>query len=140
MQPEIGEIFEKSKDPQRLIEELQLYTGKKIEIGKTLMIFDEIQSNEYALNSLKYFAELMPELHFRYTHDFGDTDYESKAYVNGTDTLFKLDNIGMPENWFTLGGSLGFTTGPHELSGRYEYDFGDGLSSHLFNVGYKYLF
>ena len=63
MQPEIGEIFEKSKDPQRLIEELQLYTGKKIVIGKTLMIFDEIQSNEYALNSLKYFAELMPELH-----------------------------------------------------------------------------
>lgn len=84
--------------------------------------------------------ELLPELHFRYTHDFGDTDYESKAFVSGTDSFFKLDNIGMPENLFTLGGSLGLTAGPHELSGRYEYDFGDGLDSHLFNVGYKYLF
>lgn len=63
MQPEIGEIFERSKDPRRIIEELQLYTSKRIEIGKTLVIFDEIQANEYALNSLKYFAELMPELH-----------------------------------------------------------------------------
>lgn len=84
--------------------------------------------------------ELLPEFHFRYTHDFGDTDYKSKAYINGTDTVFKLDALAMPENLFTLGGSLGFTAGAHELSGRYEYDFGDGLNSHLFNVGYKYLF
>lgn len=84
--------------------------------------------------------ELLPEFHFRYTHDFGDTDYTSKAYINGTDTEFKLDSIAMPENLFTLGGSLGFTAGAHELSGRYEYDFGNGLNSHLFNLGYKYLF
>lgn len=63
MQPDICEIFERSKDPKRIIEEIQLYTGIKIEVGKTLLIFDEIQANEYALNSLKYFAELMPELH-----------------------------------------------------------------------------
>ena len=60
--------------------------------------------------------------------------------TDGTDTVFKLDALAMPENLFTLGGSLGFTAGAHELSGRYEYDFGDGLNSHLFNVGYKYLF
>ena len=84
--------------------------------------------------------ELLPELHVRYTHDFGDTEYRSKAYMNGTDTYVKLDNVGMPENWFTVGGSIGYTTGAHELSGRYDYDFGDGLTSHLFNLGYKYLF
>ena len=84
--------------------------------------------------------ELLPELHVRYTHDFGDTEYRSKAYMNGSDTYIKLDNVGMPENWFTLGGSIGYTTGSHELSGRYDYDFGDGLTSHLFNLGYKYLF
>ncbi|MBQ7412796.1 MAG: autotransporter outer membrane beta-barrel domain-containing protein [Alphaproteobacteria bacterium] len=84
--------------------------------------------------------ELMPEMHFRYTHDFGDTDYQSKAYIQGTDVVLKLDNVGLPENLFTLGGSLAYTMGAHELSGRYDFEFGDGLSSHLFNVGYKYLF
>ena len=84
--------------------------------------------------------ELLPELHARYTHDFGDTDYQSKVYINGSNTMLKLDNVGMPENLFTLGGSLSFTAGPHEFSGRYDYEFGDGLTSHLFNLGYKYLF
>ena len=84
--------------------------------------------------------ELLPEVHARYTHDFGDTDYKAKVYLNDTDTMVKLNSIEMPENLFTLGGSLGFTAGAHELSGRYDYDFGDGLSSHLFNLGYKYLF
>lgn len=63
MQEEVGEIFRKTKDPQKIIAELQLYAEEKIEPGKTLLIFDEIQANENALNSLKYFAELMPELH-----------------------------------------------------------------------------
>ncbi len=84
--------------------------------------------------------ELMPEMHFRYTHDFGDTDYRTEAKIRNTDLTVKFDNIGMPENLFTLGGSLGFTSGAHEFSGRYDYEFGDDFVSHLFNVGYKYLF
>ena len=84
--------------------------------------------------------EVLPEFHARYTHDFGDTDYKSKVYLDGSDKPVELDNIGMPENLFTLGGSLSFTAGAHEFSGRYDYEFGDGLTSHLFNLGYKYLF
>lgn len=63
MQDEVGEIFRRTKDPHKIVSELQLYSEEKIEAHKTLLIFDEIQANENALNSLKYFAELMPELH-----------------------------------------------------------------------------
>lgn len=63
MHQDIAELFKRTKDPHRLISELQLFADFKIEAGQTLLIFDEIQASEEALNSLKYFAELMPDLH-----------------------------------------------------------------------------
>jgi len=58
---ELKQVFARSKDPQRLIAELSLYTDVPIQPGKTLIIIDEIQESEDALNSLKYFAEKAPE-------------------------------------------------------------------------------
>ena len=37
--------------------------GKKITEGRTLIVFDEIQESNAALNSLKYFVESMPGQH-----------------------------------------------------------------------------
>ncbi len=56
-------MFQVSKDPQRLIKELTLYCDQPIVAGETLMIFDEIQECEEALNSLKYFREEAPQYH-----------------------------------------------------------------------------
>lgn len=56
-------LFENSKNPDRIIEQLSLVNGLKIEKGKTLIIFDEIQECPDALNSLKYFCEDEPEYH-----------------------------------------------------------------------------
>lgn len=50
-------IFEGTLSPQRIIEQLSLFCGKKIQPQKTLVIFDEIQELPRALTSLKYFAE-----------------------------------------------------------------------------------
>ena len=58
---ELKPVFVRTKDPARLIAELSLYTDTPIQPGKTLIIFDEIQESEDALNSLKYFAEKAPE-------------------------------------------------------------------------------
>jgi predicted AAA+ superfamily ATPase len=52
--------FEETKDPQRLIERLSFYTNVPIDPQNTLIIFDEIQECNKALNSLKYFAENAP--------------------------------------------------------------------------------
>ena len=60
---ELSAIFEKTKDIKRILKELALFTDVPIEAGKTLIIFDEIQLCEGALNSLKYFFEDAPQYH-----------------------------------------------------------------------------
>lgn len=50
-------IFDGEISPERIIEYLSSFHGKKIEKQKTLLIFDEVQEVPRALTSLKYFAE-----------------------------------------------------------------------------------
>jgi len=56
-------FFNGDLDPFAIIKDLELYLGKKIVPGKTLLFFDEIQSCENAISSLRYFYEKIPELH-----------------------------------------------------------------------------
>ncbi|MFC1770537.1 AAA family ATPase [Candidatus Margulisiibacteriota bacterium] len=56
-------LFDRDLDPKRLLSELELLYDVKIEKGKSLIIFDEIQACPNALNSLKYFNEQIPEYH-----------------------------------------------------------------------------
>lgn len=62
-QPELKSVFQVSKSPERIIKELALYCDVPLIAGKTLLIFDEIQECEEALNSLKYFCEEAPQYH-----------------------------------------------------------------------------
>lgn len=59
----LASLFLNTKNPKRIIEQLTLVDGKKINPGTTLIIFDEIQECSDALNSLKYFCEETPEYH-----------------------------------------------------------------------------
>lgn len=61
LQTELKNFFEKTKDPVRIIEFLSIVNGRPIIPSKTLIIFDEIQECNDALNSLKYFNEEHPE-------------------------------------------------------------------------------
>ncbi len=56
-------LFENTKSPNRIIEQLSFIYGKAILKEKTLIIFDEIQECPNALNSLKYFNEEANEYH-----------------------------------------------------------------------------
>jgi hypothetical protein len=60
--PEYLEAFA-SKDPIQIQATLQLLTGKKITVGKTVLFLDEIQAAPEALAALRYFYEEMPALH-----------------------------------------------------------------------------
>lgn len=60
---ELFHIFEKNKDPFRIIDQLGTIYNDKIEPEKHLIIFDEIQECPKALNSLKYFNEEANEFH-----------------------------------------------------------------------------
>ena len=60
---ELAEVFEKTKEPSRLIHELAFFTEVPLLPEKTLLFFDEIQECKEALNALKYFCEDAPEYH-----------------------------------------------------------------------------
>ena len=62
-QEELKSVFQNTKTPERIIKELALFCDVPIIAGKTLIIFDEIQECEEALNCLKYFCEDAPEYH-----------------------------------------------------------------------------
>ena len=56
-------VFESDFDINRILLNIQAVSGKKIEPGKTLIFFDEIQHAHRGLLSLKYFKERAPEYH-----------------------------------------------------------------------------
>ena len=59
-QEEYKQFFQTTKDVYRIMQNLSMASGKKITTD-TLIIFDEIQSCEEALNTLKYFCEDAPD-------------------------------------------------------------------------------
>jgi len=60
---ELKNLFERTKDTRRLLQELEYFTSVPIKPGSTLIFFDEIQECSDALNALKYFDEDTPEYH-----------------------------------------------------------------------------
>ncbi|MBU4450108.1 MAG: ATP-binding protein [Actinobacteria bacterium] len=62
-QEELALFFETTKDVKRILQNLMIVNGSAILPEKTLIIFDEIQECNKALNTLKYFCEKAPEYH-----------------------------------------------------------------------------
>ena len=60
---DVQAIFERDLKPERIIAELSAQSGQSIFPRDTLIVFDEIQSCERALTSLKYFCENAPQYH-----------------------------------------------------------------------------
>ena len=61
--PALDDFFQQKLEPKPIIANLSLFLGREIEPGKDLIIFDEIQASNNALNALKYFSEQAPEYH-----------------------------------------------------------------------------
>jgi uncharacterized protein len=61
--PNLKTLFTNDLSPQKIIENIGLLLGKKVNHENTLICFDEIQNCQEALTSLKYFQEQAPEFH-----------------------------------------------------------------------------
>jgi len=61
--PALDDFFRQKLDPAGIIANLEIYIGRKIAPEQDLIIFDEIQASNYALNSLKYFREQADSYH-----------------------------------------------------------------------------
>lgn len=79
--PDAKNIFDKDLKPDRILLELSLLSQTNIEPGKTLLFLDEIQVAPNALTSLRYFYELIPDLH---------------VIAAGSLLDFIIEEIGMP--------------------------------------------
>lgn len=79
--PEASKIFDRDLLPDRIIRDLSLFLGRKIEPGQTLLFFDEIQAAPKAIQALRYFYELLPQQHIVSAGSLLD---------------FELEKIGMP--------------------------------------------
>ena len=55
-------VFSGSISPEKLLPQLEIIVGRKIDPKETLLIFDEVQEVPRALTSLKYFNEETPEI------------------------------------------------------------------------------
>lgn len=60
---EYKQFFETTKDVNRIIQNLMLASGQKIQPEKTLIIFDEVQDCPKVINAMKYFCENAPQYH-----------------------------------------------------------------------------
>jgi|GEM_PF-278835 uncharacterized protein len=57
-------IFDQDLDPKRILRDLCTAINAKLPTGeKTLLFFDEVQSAPQAIIALRYFYEMMPEIH-----------------------------------------------------------------------------
>ena len=60
---EYKQFFETTKDVNRILQNLILASGQKINVDNTLIIFDEVQDCPNVINSMKYFYENAPQYH-----------------------------------------------------------------------------
>lgn len=60
---EYKQFFETTKDVNRILQNLMMASGQRIQPEKTLVIFDEVQDCPKVLNAMKYFCENAPQYH-----------------------------------------------------------------------------
>lgn len=60
--PRLQAVFASALNPQKILDDLSILSGKKIDAEHDCIFFDEIQECPRALTSLKYFCEEKPRL------------------------------------------------------------------------------
>ena len=79
--PHYAQLFEVDLDPHRITQAIFAQTKQPIIPGQTLLFFDEVQAAPRAITALRYFYEMMPELH---------------VIAAGSLLEFALESVGMP--------------------------------------------
>jgi predicted AAA+ superfamily ATPase len=61
--PDLDQFFRRDLNPERILKELSIYYDVEIRPSADLIVFDEIQASNRALNALKYFDEKRKDIH-----------------------------------------------------------------------------
>ena len=60
-EPRLGRLFADSLDPRAILSNLELHVDADIDVDRDLVFFDEVGECQPAVDSLKYFAEVLPQ-------------------------------------------------------------------------------
>ena len=145
-------IFDRDFDVARIIHELEIAFKTRVEAGKTVLLFDEIQACKAALTSLKYFCEDRPDLHIicagsllglEYRDD--ETDSSEGVKEDTPTTGFPVGKVNTmavhPLSFAEFTEALGYPALSSAMKDRYWQlleDFRDTLSDllkHYFVIG-----
>lgn len=100
----MANLFSSDLNADRLIEGLELYSGRKIDPSNTLLIFDEIQEVPRALTSLKYFYEDAPHYHIVCAGSLlGIALHEGTSFPVGKVDFLKLHPLSFREFLIAMG-------------------------------------
>ncbi len=58
--PNLSALFEESLEPSIILNNIEIYLNKSIDLKTDILFFDEIGESQTAVNSLKYFSEQLP--------------------------------------------------------------------------------
>lgn len=92
------EIFDGDFDMQRIVSALSVESGTKIEVGKTLIVLDEIQEAPRALTALKYFCQDAPDYHVAAAGSYlGIAKHEGVSFPVGKVNMLSLEPMSFLE-------------------------------------------
>ncbi len=105
-QPEFNRCFESGYNPARILRRIEAIAGQRVNIGKTLVFFDEIQFCPEAIISLRYFFEEMPDLHIIAAGSLLEFTIEKISIPVGRVTFRHLGPMSFEEFLYNSGNQL----------------------------------
>ena len=85
------QFFEGTKDIKRMLQNLMMASGQRIEPESTLVIFDEIQDSPQGLKALEYFCDNGKEYHIVCTGNFFKSDMAADSEMIPIDKVEILE-------------------------------------------------
>jgi hypothetical protein len=118
-------IFENDLNPVRIINDIELATGKRIISGETLLFFDEIQECPKAIMSLRYFFEELPELHIIAAGSLLEFALGEISFPVGRVQFAEIYPLNFLEFQMALGNekAIGYLTGTPGLLSESSHEF-----------------
>jgi predicted AAA+ superfamily ATPase len=96
-------IFDLNLDVKRILSELEIILNSRIETGKDLLFFDEIQSCPRAILSLRYFYEDLPEQHIIAAGSLLEFAFQDISIPVGRVQFLNMYPMNFPEYLFARG-------------------------------------
>lgn len=106
LNPELAAVFKSNLDAHRIIRTIASLKHQEIVPGKTLLFLDEIQAEPQAILALRYFYEMIPDLHVIAAGSLLDFAIEQVGVPVGRIEFLYMYPLSFLEFLYALGANL----------------------------------